>query len=45
MFACYGLWWEVVLYSVGEADSDERFIVGGSSVERFIVGGSSVECW
>ena len=27
------LWWEVVLYSVGEADSVERFIVGGSSVK------------
>ena len=28
-----GLWWEVVLYSVGEADSDEQFMVGGSSVK------------
>ena len=27
------LWWEVVLYSVGKADSDERFMVGGSSVK------------
>ena len=26
------LWWEVVLYSVGEADSVERFMVGGSFV-------------
>ena len=27
-----GLWWEVVLYSVGEADSIECFMVGGSFV-------------
>ena len=27
-----GLWWEVVMYSVGEADNVERFTVGGSSV-------------
>ena len=26
------LWWEVVLLSVGEADSVEWFMVGGSSV-------------
>ena len=28
-----GLRWEVVLLSVDKADSDERFMVGGSSVE------------